>query len=103
MEFSHRHCYKSFKKLSCIRIIMVHKHKVFEIRTDYFKDKPAKVYSTKCRDCGKENKELRQLMQDREDATFKLYGNKSPYVLMGQESVSEKALVDADDPRLKVT
>lgn len=79
-----------------------HKHKTFEIITEYYPDEPAKVAIVKCNDCGEVNKKLMELMQQREDAAFKLYGNKSPYVsTQGIRVVSEKALIDAEDPRLR--
>ncbi len=77
------------------------KHKVYSIITIYYQNKPAIVKEARCSKCGKENVKLLQIMQEREDATWKLYGEKSPYVLIGQESVSERALIDIRDPRIK--
>ncbi len=80
-----------------------HKHETFSIITNYFMDKPAKVVEARCSDCGEHNERLLRFMQEREDATWKLYGEKSPYVIVngGIDSVSERALVDAKDPRIK--
>lgn len=77
------------------------KHEVYSIKTKYYQNKPAVVEGAFCSNCGKENMKLLQFMQEREDATWKLYEEKSPYVLIGQESVSEKALIDVRDPRIK--
>ncbi len=82
---------------------MKHKHKTFSIITTYFKDKPAQIMQAECSDCGEYNERLHRLLQEREDATWKLYGEKSPYVISGEgiESITERALIDAKDPGIK--
>jgi hypothetical protein len=64
---------------------MKHTHQVFEIITQYFKNKPANVISAKCGDCGEENLKLMELEQERENRIFKACGNRSPYVWWGND------------------
>ena len=82
---------------------MKHKHETFSIITKYFMDRPAQIVQACCSDCGEDNPRLLKFMQEREDATWKLYGEKSPYVIVngGINEITERALVDAKDPRIK--
>lgn len=61
------------------------KHQAFNIVTQYFKDDPARVISAKCALCGEDNKQLVQIMQEREGRIFKDLGNKSPVVWLGED------------------
>lgn len=58
-----------------------HIHKLFEIYTLYRKDQPAKVELMKCADCGEVNKQGMDILQERENSIFEMYGKKSPYII----------------------
>ena len=51
---------------------MIHKHRKFNITTQYFNDRPNIVVEAKCTSCGDINWPLMKIMQDRENKQFDL-------------------------------
>lgn len=80
-------------------------HAVYGVFTLYRRGKPGKVEVVKCDKCGAVNKAVMELLQERENKVFEVYGFESPVTFLKpyMDWVEEKRLVDRDDPNIKVS
>lgn len=80
---------------------MKHKHEIIEIIELYTRDKPTKIKIAKCRDCDTAFPELIDLLQERYDKQFELFGGACVVIVDPSiDWIEEKNIIHAKNPRL---